>query len=395
MQTFAKIRGTLQHYAWGGQHFLPKLFGVTPEQHKRYAEYWLGIHPKGAATLVDGVGADGAAQPLTQWLEDRGQRSLPFLFKVLDVASMLSIQVHPNRTQAIDGYQREERLGIPLTAEHRNFKDTNHKPELMFALTDFWLLHGLSDPQTLAQRLRARDYLAPLADILEAQGLSAAFLKTLDDQDAELARMQRSLRAELDKLSTVNKNSHDFWAKRWLAAHPATDKGLLTLYLMNIVNLKEGEVIYQPAGLLHAYLEGRNIEVMANSDNVLRAGLTPKHVDVAELAQIASFSASDPKHYLVPKRALSSSEWAFPTPCPEFELGEVYLDRELTRNLGHLELVWCYQGSLQLEEQGRELRLEAGEAAVVAPGFNGRWRALTGPVRTFVTRAGEDTATDA
>lgn len=394
MQPFAKIRGTLQHYAWGGQHFLPEVLGVTPEKHKRYAEYWLGIHPKGVATLVDGVGVDGAAQPLTQWLENRGQRGLPFLFKVLDVASMLSIQVHPNRTQAIDGYRREDRLGIPLAAEHRNFKDTNHKPELMLALTDFWLLHGLSDLQTLGERLCPRDYLAPLVDILESQGLPAAFMKTLDGEDPELAQMQRTLRAELDTLSPANKNSHDFWAKRWLATQPATDKGLLTLYLMNIVNLKEGEVIYQPAGLLHAYLEGQNIEVMANSDNVLRAGLTPKHVDVAELAQVASFTASDPRHYLVPKQARSANEWAFPTPCPEFELGELHLEGELTRTLEHLEIVWCYQGSLELEGQGQTLLLKAGEAAAVAPGFSARWRAVSGPARVFVTRTGEETIAD-
>jgi len=220
-------------------------------------------------------------------------RRLPFLFKVLASAKPLSIQAHPNRAQARQGFARENELGIPLDAPNRNYKDDNHKPEIICALTPFWALIGfrkIEEMIDLLERLQIHS-LEKEIDILRAQPNSAGLkdffraVMTLDKQSKEEAVGEALVSAE----ARADEDPVSSWMIKLHQEYPG-DIGVLSTVLLNLIRLEPGDALYQSAGELHAYLEGVGMELMANSDNVLRGGLTPKHVDVPELLNTLNFS---------------------------------------------------------------------------------------------------------
>jgi mannose-6-phosphate isomerase len=327
------LKGRIQHYTWGGNTYIPSLFHQMPDA-QPCAEYWLGIHAGAPSQVVLGQGASTSLQALINSDKARylGKSvkdqfgNLPYLLKILDVKDMLSIQVHPNKQAAEEGFKKENELAIPLTAPNRNYKDDNHKPEMMVALSDFWLLHGFSP--LIAEQLDAYAFLKGFKEIFQAEGIRGLYQQVMEmPQEAinQLIAPHINAIMPLYEANELPKTSPDFWAAR--AVHNFCggghfDRGIFSIYLFNILNLKPGEGIFQGAGLPHAYLEGQNIELMSNSDNVLRAGLTPKHVDIAELLANTAFVPTIAE--IIPG-SLNKTVQHYPCPIGDFSLCAYFL----------------------------------------------------------------------
>ena len=336
--------GGVQHYAWGDDTFIPRLLGSLNESGEPFAEYWMGAHPQ----LPSQVGQGDHQRSLDRLIEaapeallgadvaSRFSRRLPYLFKVLSAAQPLSIQAHPSLAQAEAGFERENAAGVPLDAPHRNYRDANHKPELIVAVTDFWGLCGFRPMEDLRAILAATPEFAPLAGDFDGtpaslQRLYAAFMEADQaDVDAVLGPLCERLEKENDE-RPLRKTDPAYWilrAHRTFSREGHHDRGILSVALLNLVHLRPGEALFLPAGLLHAYLEGTGIELMANSNNVLRGGLTPKHVDVPELLQTVTFAGAQPE-ILHPEPA-GEPVASYPTQAPEFQLWRLDLEREST-----------------------------------------------------------------
>lgn len=328
--------GSVQHYDWGGKNFIPQFLGIENPANKPMAEYWLGAHNNAPATILDQtnqiplneyIQANPIATLGDQVKNDFGR--LPYLFKILDVKDMLSIQVHPSKSAAVKAFEAENQLNIPLNAPHRNYKDDNHKPEVMVALSEFWLLHGFKPVDALQktlQRVECLNYLLPIFGDGNYQALYQEVMMYEASKVKEIfeAHIQSILPAY--EAGNIQKSNEDFWAARAFKTFCANgyDKGLFSIYFFNIVQLNIGEAIFQDAGVPHAYLEGQNLELMANSDNVLRGGLTPKHVDVPELLQHTKFEPTYPN---VIHGALENNQWKFKTPAKDFELRKILIEK--------------------------------------------------------------------
>lgn len=378
-----RIKGQIQAYQWGGRAFLPALLGVANEDALPQAEYWLGAHPSArAVTLSERI-------PIDELLAARGAPPLQFLLKILDVNDMLSIQAHPTKAQAQEGFARENALGIALDAKHRNYKDTSDKPELMVALSEFWLLHGFRQPEEIAELLAAHQCLAPLGNCLQRRGLAEAFAFALDFAAVEVQSMQHALALDLRApAATFAKDTPEFWMQRWLHNNPQVENGILTLFFLNLLKLDPGMAMYQPAGLLHAYLEGQNVELMANSDNVLRAGLTPKHIDVSELLRTCSIAPSRPRDFVIDPQKLAG-ETRFVTPFTAFELAEISAatGKSVAWTVNAPEIVFCYQGSANLQiGNGEDLEIKQGDSLLLLPSTTAELHAGSGGIQCFKAR---------
>jgi mannose-6-phosphate isomerase len=258
--------------------------------------------------------------------------------KVLDVKDMLSIQVHPTKKAAESAFAAENMKGTPLTAPNRNYKDDNHKPELMLALSDFWLLHGFKSPQALVTILMQTPELQFLVPFFDNKNYHALYevVMTMDQQEVD-ERLQPLLDriVPLYEKGFLNRSQEDFWAARaakTFCEPNKLDRGIFSIYLFNLVNLKPGEAIFQDAGIPHAYLEGQNMEIMANSDNVLRGGLTNKYIDVPELMHHMRFEEVKP-HIIKGTAGTVPGETVFPTPAADFELRRLVLNPGTTISL--------------------------------------------------------------
>lgn len=327
------LQGKVQQYQWGGFTYLPRLLSRSNEEQQPFAEYWLGAHVQAPALVAGNGGLDSLLKVHPEMLGKKVQQlfgQLPYLLKILDVKDMLSIQVHPTRKDAIVGFDRENAAGVPLSAPHRNYKDNNHKPELMAALGEFWLLHGFRASASMVNALQEHPELHFLLPIFK-KGDYAAIYRTVMEMDQ--AAVNQQLQSLLDRIiplyqaDRLSKSSPDFWAARAALTfnQPGNiDRGIFSVYLLNLVQLHKGEAIFQDAGILHAYLEGQNVELMANSDNVLRGGLTPKHIDVPELMKHVRFEPVVPA--VMKGEIVNGYEKRFPTPAADFELHELHLD---------------------------------------------------------------------
>lgn len=373
-----KIRGTVQNYAWGGTRYIADLLGANLNGEKA-AEYWLGAHANAPSILTtsEGMRALDAflQEDLTSTLGTEISANfgrLPFLFKVLDVHDVLSIQVHPNKLEAEKGFRRENELGIPLTASNRNYKDDNHKPEIMVALSDFWLLHGFLQREELIQVLTNTPELTPLLPLLENEGYYGLYKKVMEQSNHESETILRPLVNRilpLYKANKLDKSSPDYWAAKAVDSVQDTsilDKGIYSIYFFNIVKANIGEAIFQDAGVPHAYLEGQNMELIANSDNVLRGGLTPKHVDVPELLKHIIFEGTQP-NILHGELQKDKIERIFKSAAPDFELSQITLDesQSYTRNTKTAEILLVLKGEAIVKEGNTEILLKKGEAAIV------------------------------
>lgn len=377
MQKAYKLQGKHRHYDWGGSEFIPKLMGLPNPDNKPFAEYWMGAHASAPAIIETELGnvsiIDFIQKHPTELLgkEVLSQFSnLPYLYKILDVSKMLSIQVHPSKENAVLGYAKEEALGIDLEAAHRNYKDQNHKPEVMVALSEFWLLHGFLAPELLEKRLHDYFYFHPLIDHFRGsdyQGLYQFFMQ-LTNEDADIILKPLMMDAVTSvKNESVNKSHPHWWANKYyggLVPEKNIDKGIFSIYILNILQVQPNEGVFQGAGLLHAYLEGQNIELMANSDNVLRGGLTPKYIDIPELLNHVQFVPTYPS--ILKGEALNEIEVNYPCPVPDFGLTKIAMKagKTYTMTSHSLEMWLVITGTLSIDK----LVLKSGEVAMVLSG---------------------------
>ena len=353
---FVGITNTPRDYAWGSTTAIAELLGTTPSGGPE-AELWLGAHPGSPSRVVDS----------DDTLADIVDGRLPFLLKVLAAASPLSLQAHPTMQQAEAGFERENALGIPLDAAERNYKDAFHKPELIFALSDsFRALCGFRPAHAIASTVERMIGALPgdsalngFSDrLLSDDDLRPAFewLVSGGDDVAELvaAVVEASASLEGDNFTLVGELS---------AAYPG-DPGIVVSLMLNLVTLKPGEVLYLPAGNIHAYVEGLGIELMAASDNVLRGGLTPKHIDVGELLSVLDFTPV-PVPYLEPV-ALPGGVNLYRPGVPDFALAVVQGAVDGTRYpLAGDSIVLCTAGSFTLTGATGSATLGRGDSLFV------------------------------
>ncbi|MFG2880042.1 mannose-6-phosphate isomerase, class I [Streptomyces sp. NPDC048337] len=365
-----RLTNTIRPYAWGSTTAIPKLFGVEPTGEPQ-AEMWMGAHSgapsridrgNGETALSDVIAADPDGELGAATVAKFGTR-LPFLFKVLAAGAPLSLQVHPDRAQARAGFEDEERRGVPIDAAHRNYKDPNHKPEMLCALTPFDGLCGFRPPQQAADLIEGLGVrsLKPYADLLRAHPEDAALREVLTavltaDRE-EMAHTVTEAAAAAERLG----GAYTPYAS--LVHDYPGDPGVIAAMLLNPFRLQPGEAVFLGAGVPHAYVQGLGVELLANSDNVLRAGLTPKHVDVPELLKIVKFEPGDP-HVLRPE---GDGEEVYETPIDEFRLSRFVLPpgaapRSLPADTPQILL--CTSGSPRLGE----LTLAPGESVWVRAG---------------------------
>lgn len=360
------LNGVVKHYEWGGYSFLPALLGRSNAARKPWAEFWVGTHAQGSAQLH-------TPEATLDLLHCTGP--LPYLLKVLDVRDMLSIQVHPKRIDAQRDFERENADGIPLDAPHRNYKDPNHKPELMVALNDFWLLHGFKPEADLANMLRRVPALSELLPVFEASGYQGLYRHIMRLPQTDVNRILGSLIRGISKKykqGWLDRDQEDFWAARasvTFARGGDLDRGIFSIYFFNLLHLRKGEAIFQDAGVPHAYLEGRNVEIMANSDNVLRGGLTVKHIDVDELLRHVVCAATRPqilRPAMVPGRLQS-----YPVPVSDFKLESILLDDGMSHahTTAGYEIWLAIEGAACLCYEDKQLHLAPGHpVALSGPG---------------------------
>jgi mannose-6-phosphate isomerase len=391
-----RLKGTIKHYDWGGTSFIPSLLQMENKDNQPFAEYWMGVHPQDNCTAEL---PNHQRVLLKEYLKnnpeflgnDVQQRfgHLPYLFKVLDVHKMLSIQVHPLKAEAEKEFARENAEGIPIDSIRRNYKDDNHKPELMVALSDFWLLHGFKPAEALTYTLLNVVELRELLPVFNQSGYEGLYKHVMEMPQAEVNRILQPL---INNLATIykdkqpDKSDEDFWAAKAAYSFPhqgKIDRGIFSVYLFNLVHLKKGEGIFQDAGLPHAYLEGQNVEIMASSDNVLRGGLTNKHIDVKEVLKHVKCEPThvcilsgeeidnDPPSSQQGPALRKAREKIYKTSAPDFQLsvfelkaGEIVSFSPVTA-----EIILLTEGNAELDNGSGAIKLEAGHpSAIVFPG---------------------------
>ena len=373
MNNIYKLKGRIMNYSWGGHEFLPHLLGFEPEGHQTYAEYWMGAHKNAPSKLIC---ENETGEDLDKLIETNPQtvlgeavaykyHALPYLLKILDVKSMLSIQVHPDKQQAEAGFARENQKGVPADSPHRNYKDDNHKPELMVALGDFWLLHGFLEEDKLRNRLKNIPEFGRFLPIFNHEGYKGLYQTVMELPIEAVDKILTPLLNRilpLYKNGELSKSSPDYWAAKAAANDhtPHVDRGIFSIYFFNLLQLNKNEGIFQAAGIPHAYLEGQNIELMANSDNVLRGGLTPKHVDVQELLNLVQFHGVTPQ---IIKPSHRYGETIYATPADDFELSKIELKENDTylHQAFSLEIILIIQGEVAIGSQN----FKRGEAAAI------------------------------
>ena len=380
MDGIFRLKGTVKHYDWGGPDFIPYLLQAENPEKQPFAEYWMGVHAQDNCSievnhhrlLLKEYIADNPALLGDEVRKKFGQ--LPYLLKILDVHKMLSIQVHPGKEAAEKEFARENAAGIPIDSPKRCYKDNNHKPELMVALSEFWLLHGFKPPEEIADILLNVAQLRELLPIFTKSGYDGLYKHVMEMPQEEVDRILKPLLQDLSQreFNSSDKTSEDHWAKKAAQefAHAGkTDRGIFSIYLFNLVHLKKGEGIYQPAGLPHAYLEGQNVEIMANSDNVLRGGLTNKHIDVSELLKHVK---CEPTYVdILSGDAISDHEKKYSTTAPDFQLSVFELNKGQIIQMSPrtVEVLLLTEGEAEISNHTGKLRLHIGNpSALVVPG---------------------------
>ena len=366
-----RVDNSPRDYAWGSLTDIAELRGMTPSG-KPEAELWLGTHPGSPTQIVDPAHAGGSAT-IADYLAARGEQPLPYLLKVLAAAHPLSIQAHPSPEQAREGFARENAAGIALDAPNRNYRDDAHKPELIYALSDtFEALCGFRDvEQTISE----------LESLAAANALACSPTSALAEFTAQLSqRGEGAIRWALDwaltgdnasalvaEISQAGKLVKDSLLIELAEDYPG-DPGIVVALLLNRVTLTKGQALYLPAGNMHAYIRGLGIELMAASDNVLRGGLTSKHVDVPELLSVVSDKVV-PVPILKPRNVAPGID-LFAPDVPDFVLAHVEVSSKTsesdTLSLTRHAIVTCTSGNVTLRGSESFLELSRGENAFIS-----------------------------
>ncbi len=374
------LKNTIQEYAWGSRTAISALTGAPVPSKTPQAELWMGAHIKAPSSVLH----DGNWISITEWIESApvetlGQSvaakfdsKLPFLMKFLAAEQPLSIQVHPNLAQAKSGFDSENQFGIPWDSAQRNYRDENHKPEIICAVTPFWALNGFRCRDEITELLnhigahRVRKLWEECIESSEADATCLFFFRILELDSGSLASVIHDL---IKAIATVPPEDDPIiqWIPRLNASYP-NDVGLLCALILNVVRLSPGEAMYLPAGRLHAYLEGAAIELMASSDNVLRGGLTNKHVDIPALKAVVDLKPT-PIEIMRPA-SISRTEEVYKTAVEEFRLSRILVSRKTHfRATGNLSVAifLCIEGEAMFHDRssGQELPIEKGQSFIV------------------------------
>lgn len=374
MEGMLLLENPIQRYAWGSHDAIPALLGVPAPAagDAPWAELWMGAHPSapsrvtiaGRAIGLDELTAGHADEVLGHRVARAFGGRLPFLFKVIAAARPLSIQCHPDAAAARAGFDRENRLGVPLTARERSYRDASHKPELLVALGRFEALVGFREPAEIRARLAAAGAAELATAAIERPGGLAGFLASLLRLTPE---RRLTLLDHVGEALAGDDGAEARWVRRLMTDYPGDPTALAPLFL-NLIELSADQGIYLAAGVLHAYLGGAGLEIMASSDNVLRGGLTDKHIDIDELMAVVR---AEPMRPDVLAPAPVEGLFAYDTPAPEFRLAHAELTPSgLERRRGAErgpEIVLSFAGRCRLidDETGACLDLGRGAAALV------------------------------
>lgn len=363
MQEINLLENPIKNYDWGSPVWIPQLLDRKPNGRPQ-AELWMGCHIQSPSKIK--------GRELNKMLSDRpsellgnGEDELPFLFKVLAAAKPLSLQIHPNLEQAQRGWQRENLAGLPLDAATRNYRDANHKPEILCALGPFRAMAGF----------RAVDEILHILDTAKLPALQPTVQAMREASEAGALKIflqnifalnSAELLSQLDMgLERLSPSYADIAALiRHLQANYPGDIGLLAPMYLNILHLQAGQAIYLPAGILHSYVEGLGVELMANSDNVIRGGLTSKHIDVEELFSVIHWEHFSPILLDAKEEAL----YSFPTPSREFCLERAVLrpQRPLRLPARGARILLSVEGSVHIASKNENVALAKGQSAFVS-----------------------------
>ena len=367
-----KLINSLQNYAWGSKTALTELYGIENPSQQPMAELWMGAHPKSSSQII----VDNAPRSLRDVIAEdktgllgeavtRRFNELPFLFKVLCADQPLSIQVHPSKSAAVEGFARENAAGIPIDAANRNYKDDNHKPELVYALTPFQAINGFRPLKEIAALLlpvaAAHPAIEKFIHAPDAANLSDLFASLLSMEGEVKARALDILREQL------NANAGEPWQTiSSIAEVYPDDSGLFSPLLLNVIELQPGQAMFLFAETPHAYLNGVALEIMANSDNVLRAGLTPKYIDIPELLANLKF-VEKPADMLLTVPVQQGNTQTFPIPVEDFAFAIHTLSAEpLSVKQQSAAIIFCIEGEAVLDNGKQQLTLKPGESAFIA-----------------------------
>ncbi|OEU67929.1 MAG: mannose-6-phosphate isomerase, class I [Desulfobacterales bacterium PC51MH44] len=364
------LKNTVQEYAWGSYTYIPELLGNDSPASTPQAELWMGAHPKAPSRVkCNGQWRSLAAlieknpeEILGKAVAEKFDNRLPYLFKVLAAAKPLSIQAHPSLAQAKEGFERENRLGIPLDAHNRNYKDDNHKPECICALTSFWALNGfrkVSGILSLMEKICPQGLKREL-DNLQMQPNSLGLKKFFQAMMTMDRKQQKRIIA--DAVTNAQKFKNNDQTYKWMIdlhnEYPA-DIGVFAPILLNLICLKPGEAMFLPAGELHAYLNGVGIELMANSDNVLRGGLTSKHVDVPELLNALTFEERELN--ILSKEEINECEGVYFSRAEEFILSIISVRDGKAYNSStnrSVEILLCTNGDATITDLDKNDKID-------------------------------------
>ncbi|WP_019614921.1 mannose-6-phosphate isomerase, class I [Psychromonas ossibalaenae] len=379
---FYKMTNTIQNYEWGSKTAMQGLFAFKNKTQQTQAELWMGAHANGCSLLSTGEGVIKLSDFIAQdphlilgkkTADEFGQ--LPYLFKVLAAEKALSVQVHPNKQQAQAGFAKENKLAVPHNAFNRNYKDANHKPEVVFALTEYLAMNGFRDMQQIVE------YFQPI-NILEIKPLLQAFSADftaggLQDffQAMLLLEGGRKTRAVQALMVYAQDNLHQplFSLIAELGRQYPGDIGLFSPLMMNVLTLQPGEAMFLDACTPHAYIKGTGLEIMANSDNVLRAGLTPKYIDVPELLANTIFCSKAAEDLLLKPQA--DAGWQnYVVPVSDFKLSIADNVEDLCVKVNSAEIIFAVDAPVRLSHRDENtITINKGESLFI-PAYAGDYQ---------------------
>ncbi len=385
MNKILPLDNRLMYYPWGSRIHIPQLMGDTVPSKEPHAELWMGAHPKAPSRVADRslleIIEDDPVGVLGTSATERFGGRLPFLFKLLAAGTPLSIQAHPNKAQAEAGFSAENAVGLSLDAPNRNFKDDNHKPELVCALTEFWALSGFRELPMLLELLGEAELRTissqteSLRRAPDSDGLRRFFRAIIELDETTKHSLLAELLQSARRLESVRPEYR--WVLEISKLHPG-DMGVLCVILLNLVKLDPGQAMFCAAGELHAYLDGFAVELMANSDNVLRGGLTNKHVDTSELMKTLTFHDRDVE-------VIEPVAGGYSTPADEFVLSvlDVHGSGEQRPSPG-FEIMVNVAGDATVSLPGGEGAVPLPQGASVALPATIRECVVTGEAKIYV-----------
>jgi mannose-6-phosphate isomerase len=390
------LENTVQKYEWGSNDFLPGLLGKENPEGAPWAELWMGAHPKapsiatdpssGSSIALDKLIATDPVATMGVSVAGRFGSTLPFLFKVLSAAKPLSIQAHPAKHKAERGFEREEFAGVPIDAPDRNYKDPNHKPETVVALTPFKGMCGFRPIDEIIENVRTlspSSWSSIAGRLAEAPGqleLSVFFYKFISiSGDMKTESLSKTKVRSQRIISAEGKDSHKgkifSWVLKLMDAFPG-DIGALAPLVLNLFELSPGQAINLSAGQAHAYLEGSAVEIMANSDNVLRGGLTNKHIDIPELLSVLAFESKDIEPILPEDNEDGFSRYQCAVPDYSIAKATIHGSLSISGRPSVPEILLCSSGSpVLLLENGKKIPLPRGTSVFIT-GDHGNYTLL-------------------